>query len=506
MKRLLLETSFSKIYMIIMILITLLIIGGYFSYALFTVTKEKNNVISIVTGSLDYHLTVDGEETNSLSVPANSSKDFVIELSNPNDRIARFNFYYLGNIKENIYLGYVNKKGYNVTPNKEGINLEKINSSGSSNTYLIRISNYTSSSFSIELVVEVGLDYNDLTIPSEGKLFTEYPFLTAVEVVKSKANSESLRYMDATEEQRKEAWEHTHPITEQTEALTDYRYVGSNPNNYVRFNNETWRIIGVFTVDDGTGKKEERLKIIRDKSIGNYAWDNKDTNTGADNNYGSNNWTNARLNYLLNPGHEDENIGGSLYWNSKSGKCYYGEGNTTVACDFTDSGLKEEARSMIGDTLWYLGSIPDYVGVSIGLLEHFYTYERRLVVRDGYEPFWIGKVGLMYPSDYGYATSGDPTTDRIPCLNKELVNWGDSNYSYCKNNDWLYNSDYKWTISPFELNSFSVLYLHRGGSIYNDTVSWYNSGMATHPVVFLKSNVKITSGNGSIGDMYQLLV
>ena len=54
----------------------------------------------------------------------------------------------------------------------------------------------------------------------------------------------------------------------------DYRYYGANPNNYVTFNDESWRIIGAFNnVDDGTGKKETRLKIIRDESIGKYSWD-----------------------------------------------------------------------------------------------------------------------------------------------------------------------------------------------------------------------------------------
>ena len=59
MKRLLLETSFSKIYMIVIVIITLLIVGGYFSYAMFTVSKEQGNAISIITGNLVYDLTVD---------------------------------------------------------------------------------------------------------------------------------------------------------------------------------------------------------------------------------------------------------------------------------------------------------------------------------------------------------------------------------------------------------------------------------------------------------------
>ncbi len=95
MKKILLETSFSKIYMIVMIIITLLILGGYFSYAMFTVSKEKSNAISIVTGNLEYELLIDGEESNILTVPSNTVKDFTITLSNPNNIKARFNFYYL---------------------------------------------------------------------------------------------------------------------------------------------------------------------------------------------------------------------------------------------------------------------------------------------------------------------------------------------------------------------------------------------------------------------------
>ena len=92
MKRLLLETSFSKIYMIVMVIISVLLVGGYFSYAMFTVSKEKNNAISIVTGNLTYKLEVDGEKTNKLVVESNSSKEFIVTLSNPNNRTARFNF------------------------------------------------------------------------------------------------------------------------------------------------------------------------------------------------------------------------------------------------------------------------------------------------------------------------------------------------------------------------------------------------------------------------------
>ena len=173
MKKILLETSFSKIYMIVMIIITLLILGGYFSYAMFTVTKEKENAISIVTGNLTYKLEVDGEEGNTLTVPSNTVKDFTITLSNPNNRIARFNFYYLGDLPSNTKVGYIVEDGTNTFPDEKGINLEKEGTAGSSNTYTIRVINNSGSSVTVNLGVSVGLDYNDLSLPENGHLFEE---------------------------------------------------------------------------------------------------------------------------------------------------------------------------------------------------------------------------------------------------------------------------------------------------------------------------------------------
>ena len=47
------------------------------------------------------------------------------------------------------------------------------------------------------------------------------------------------------------------------------RYVGASPKNYVTFNNELWRIIGIFNVSNGT-TTEPRIKLIGNESIGNY--------------------------------------------------------------------------------------------------------------------------------------------------------------------------------------------------------------------------------------------
>ena len=107
----------------------------------------------------------------------------------------------------------------------------------------------------------------------------------------------------------------------------------------------------------------------------------------------------------------------------------------------------------------------------------------------------------MYPSDYGYATSGGSTTNRQACLNKELYNW--YLVSDCRNNDWLYKNFYEWTLTPVPLSSFStpVFRVTSSGNVYSSGA--YNTN-GVRPVVYLKSSVKITGGEGTSKSPYQL--
>ena len=282
------------------------------------------------------------------------------------------------------------------------------------------------------------------------------PVPTAVDTILAKANPEDLDFNSATSEQQKEMWTFSHPATEQTTALTDYRYIGANPNNYVTFNNETWRIIGVFSVDDGTGNVEQRLKLIRNESIGDIAWDSNNIND----------WPNATLNTNLNNG------------------------------DYWTNSLTSDAKSMIGDTVWYLGGSGSNNDVTASM---FYERERGTTVYSGRSTSWTGKVGLMYPSDYGYATSGGTTTDRNTCLNKKLYSW--DSVSDCYNNDWIFNSAHQWTITPHASTSDRVFSLRSTGYVHSNITSITNG---VRPVVFLKSSIKIVDGDGSSSNPYIL--
>ena len=282
------------------------------------------------------------------------------------------------------------------------------------------------------------------------------------------------------------------------------RYIGANPNNYVYFNCsdynnqsdstcEKWRIIGVFknmTKSDGT--KEDLVKIIRDDSIGAYSWDSS----------GVNNWTNADVMKLLNSGYDSETVGGSLYWNAKSGTCYNGSKDTLASCNFTSTGLKNDStRNAIESVVWNLGGTHD---LASAIASHWYGYERGTTVYNGRPTTWTGKVGLMYLSDYGYATSGGSTTNRAACLAKELFHWGDSDVSDCKNNDYLLKSYGQWTLTPHSSISYNVFVVIADGFAYNNHAG-NTSGIV--PAAFLKSNILISAvGNGSSESPFQLKV
>ena len=265
----------------------------------------------------------------------------------------------------------------------------------------------------------------------------------------------------------------------------DYRYYGANPNNYVTFNDETWRIIGAFNnVDDGTGNKETRLKIIRNESIGNYSYDSSAST--VNNGYGVNDWSKADLMTELN----------TLYYNSTSGTCYNGRNNASTTCNFTSTGLDSTARSMIDNAVYHLGGSSDYRGL---YADDYYNAERGTTVYDcstddGACPratTWTGKVGLMYPSDYAYAVD-------LSLCTKSGYNY---NNSTCKSNDWLLYSSSQWTIIPFSSNAYYAFYVGSTGNFYDILV--YGT-YAARPVLYLKSDVTIVGGEGTSSNPYQL--
>ena len=262
------------------------------------------------------------------------------------------------------------------------------------------------------------------------------------------------------------------------------RYYGSNPNNYIYFNCsdyrkqnsntcELWRIIGVF---DG------KVKIIRNESIGNLAWDQDKNDSSSSITY-DNNWSTSTSQRFLNNKYYNGNKTGTVTYYSGA------SGGTSTSLNMSNIGLKNDStRNMIANTTLKIGGWSSY-----SIFPHqVYEYERGTTVYSGRPTTWYGKIGLMYLSDYGYATD-------IELCQQNLYNYENTN---CKNNNWLFNNNSQWSIvhiSNSQGKSFSIT-----------SSGWVSTSNATYsqasirPTIFLYKNVLFESGTGTIDNPYKI--
>ena len=354
------------------------------------------------------------------------------------------------------------------------------------------------------------------------------------------------------------------------------RYVGQNPSNWVWFNCsdltnqntstcERWRIIGVFnetydTNNDGIPDTEGNLiKIIRNDRLGDYYWDYKLTGVGSStSDYGSNDWSDSQLMMMLNPpefinsGYVNENDASPVHSNTIDGEGYVlsdqqtpiriyqnmgsyfnsgltayipaststsGWSSTTEPNTSTFKKMNAASQAMIATTKWYLtGYSSNAITASA-----FYDYVRNTngtgAVYNANRPkIWYGKVGLMYPSDYGYATSGNDSVngyDRASCLSATLNAWGSGSYpTYCAYNSWLLyvgvtgnttgtngRTTSLWTITQNSSSAYHVFMVSANGFVGS---YFANNELGIRPVLYLETSVKITGGNGSYNSPYTL--
>ena len=278
------------------------------------------------------------------------------------------------------------------------------------------------------------------------------------------------------------------------------RYYGANPNNYIYFNCsdynnqtsstcETWRIIGVF---------DKKVKIMRGSVIGSYSWDSSTSSTNSG--YGVNEWSQADLMKLLNSGYDSESVGGSLYWNAKSGTCYNGKNNATTSCNFTSTGLKNDTtRNMIAETTYYTRG-HNTANIYVNAM-----YDKERVsgtVITGVTPTrtltWTGKVAIPYPSDYGYAAD-------LSLCQKQLGSYNDAT---CTANNWMKNilgtSSYGWLLTPLSAGAYYAWAVGLSGGVYYGNGAFNAYGVS--PVLSLTSELDIGSGLGTSSSPYQLSV
>lgn len=292
------------------------------------------------------------------------------------------------------------------------------------------------------------------------------------------------------------------------------RYYGASPNNYIYFNCsdysnqssstcEIWRIIGVF---DG------KIKLIRNESIGNMAYDNdeEDTYLKSISSYSdsnkvvkklSNNEKNKRksVKFIVSggPGKIDaqgendystsslQKILNNYYYNSKN---YSGNSSYT----FTNIGIKNDVtRNIISSNNYYLGGIQYEVNYNVNKI---YQEERSTEVYDGNATTWTGKLAIPYPSDYGYAVD----------LNKCSKSLNLYNDAVCISNNWMssISTSEIWLLNPRTDTS------NQSSSIVSNKISFspVDDKKAIFPTLYLDSKLTIKSGSGTSSSPYQLSV
>ncbi len=282
-------------------------------------------------------------------------------------------------------------------------------------------------------------------------------------------------------------------INDQGFQQTEYRYVGKNPNNYIKFNDEDWRIIGLVNVLTTNGTVEQRVKIVKNESIGAYSWDTT-VNDGL--RRGENKWYKADLMTLLND---------YYYYSKVDQQCWVDEGNLKtkqISCSFDGvngniKGLQNVHNMIDENIIWTLG---EKFATNITTPE---AYQKERIVNndDSKWPNETSKssfhsIGLMYPSDYGYAYGNRDCTKNNPL--------GTQNNPQCYETNWfsvdkLYR---QWFLTASIKDNFKVQSLSEGKYLY-DGVDAYGASHV-HPVLYLKPTVKIIDGSGISTDTYIL--
>lgn len=248
-----------------------------------------------------------------------------------------------------------------------------------------------------------------------------------------------------------------------------YRYEGKDPNNYVWFNNELWRIVGAFDSATHGISGTNLVKIIRANPIGSLTYSKNNTN----------NWSTASLNLLLNASYYNAEDG------TTSGYCYSYMTTATSNCNYTHNGIQAKYRNMIKKVTWHLGSNSSNAVTS----DTMYTNERSTSVYSSNPSSVTAYVGLIYPSDYGYSVLASSCARTI-----NLSAYGQAS---CGGQSWLFGVGYQWTITPFVGNGNSSYRIRSDGIAIGNAEGGSNIGYGVRPVVYLDSSVFKLSGDGS---------
>ena len=248
------------------------------------------------------------------------------------------------------------------------------------------------------------------------------------------------------------------------------RYQGKNPDNYVWYNDELWRIIGNVPVclTSGCTSTENRVKLIRNYSIGGISFNQ--TNFSSSSPF---TWIGSNVQNLLNTCYLGKTSSCDSY-------CYSNGTKAAGTCDYSSDGI---------DTSDYYGNMIENVYYNVGVPSSgsFVNADDQYTKEIASYASSASKIGLMYASDWGYAIEG---------YTSSLVSSSAASYM---NKNWLFSNGHEWTMSAYSYSK--NLYVSEFGGLAADSPF---SGYAVRPVLYLKSNVYVVSGTGTKVDPYRI--
>ena len=246
-----------------------------------------------------------------------------------------------------------------------------------------------------------------------------------------------------------------------------YVFKGDNPNNYITFSGEIWRIVSV--------ESDNTIKIAKDQLLPNRKFDSIGARTtgfcsqGEALKYGCNVWS-ATKNMVGSP---SEYVNGS-YRGAVSADS---ELLTYLNVDYYNS-LSDNDKIVAHN-------------FGIGPVVHRNTNMSEQINKEN-SYLWYGKVGMLTPSEYIRAN-----TNKTQCGNYDL---NTVNYTTCQKSNYLFtSSNYWWTLNPRDTYSITVCFIHTDGRVVLDYVSNVNG---VRPAVYLKQSISF-DGEGTAGSPYE---
>ena len=487
------------------IVIVFIIFGAFLTLCLYRTYAYDTSVVEEVpsTTDLEYTFKIGNSSIKQITVDSGETRYYDIVLGNPNNAKISYSVYYEmvspSTKPDDFSIEYTSKS--------TGESTGKVDKEGNITLNLV-VTNTSSSTVTIKLGTVAGyVKGGELLLGSGQEVIPKRVFPDiATEYVKSLD-------IGSTGDSGSGVYKVTHSaITAESSAtgseipaVTDYRYYGPSPNNYICLDMEggstcpdkhLYRIIGsIYEEKENTN----RLKVIKATSLTDgttsaFSWGYKVNNgrgssdniwaTITSGNYSNSLTSGSQLMKLLNSG---------AWWNGTSGS-YYNGSATATTFNFTNYKLSDKAKSYINTSRYYLGG---YNNATL-LTNEMYGYERGTLRYNTDRPlYWEGMVGLMYPSDYGYTAGNTCVT-------------GTRLYDYlgeCSDKDWLfyYSNTYQWLMSPNSGDSSYVFHVGYDGEVYYNFDIIGNGDevpLAVRPAFYLTSSTLITSGDGSIDNPY----